>query len=110
MQGKDPGYAWAVTVIMFYLKALGGLIGTVLSICWMVQVVLYMFAYPPISPFLNSLFMTLDGIFPLFGTAAFALFCFYLIGEHFHQLILRSLSHAWPCQSTFAQPMRGGLG
>jgi LMBR1 domain-containing protein 1 len=44
------------------------------------QVILYMFAYPPISPFLNSLFTTLDRVFPLFGTTAFALFCFYLIG------------------------------
>jgi LMBR1 domain-containing protein 1 len=39
-----------------------------------------MFANPPISPFLNSLFVKLDSVFPLFGTAAFALFCFYLIG------------------------------
>ena len=38
-----------------------------------------MFANPPISPFLNSLFITLDGAFPLFGTAAFAICCFYLI-------------------------------
>ena len=39
-----------------------------------------MFANPPISPFLNSLFITLDNAFPLFGTAAFAICCFYLIG------------------------------
>jgi hypothetical protein len=38
VQGEDPDYAWAVTVIMFYLQGLGGLIGTVFSLCWMVQV------------------------------------------------------------------------
>ncbi len=80
MQGEDPGYAWAMTVMSFYLKAVGGLVGGVLSVAWMVHVVLYLFVYPPISPFLNSFFITLDGVFPLFGTAAFALFCFYLIG------------------------------
>ena len=41
--------------------------------------VLYLFTYPPFSPFLNSIFMRLDSAFPLFGTAAFAIFCFYLI-------------------------------
>lgn len=44
------------------------------------QVVLYLFTYPPLSPFLNGLFTRLDAAFPLFGTAAFAIFCFYLIG------------------------------
>ena len=42
--------------------------------------VLYLFTDPPLTPFLNGLFTRLDGAFPLFGTAAFALFCFYLIG------------------------------
>ncbi len=46
------------------------------------QVVLYLFTDPPLTPFLNGLFTRLDGAFPLFGTAAFALFCFYLIGPH----------------------------
>ena len=66
----------------FYLKLLLGLVSVVLSLCWLVQVVLYMFTNPPISPFLNTFFITLDGVFPLFGTVAFTVFCFYLIGEH----------------------------
>ena len=80
MQAEDPGYAWALTVLGFYLRALGGLVSAVLSVTWLVHVVLYMFVYPPISPFLNSLFIPLEGVFPLFGTVAFALVCFYLIG------------------------------
>ena len=39
---------------------------------------------PPISPFLNAFFVTLDNVFPLFGTVAFAVFCFYLIGALSH--------------------------
>jgi LMBR1 domain-containing protein 1 len=82
LQGEDPDYSWAVTVMTFYLKLLLGLVSVVLSVCWLVQVVLYMFTNPPISPFLNTFFITLDGVFPLFGTVAFTVFCFYLIGEH----------------------------
>ena len=35
---------------------------------------------PPLTPFLNTAFIKMDGVFPLFGTALFALFCFYLMG------------------------------
>ena len=80
MQGEDPDYSWAVMVMLFYLKLLLGVISFALSVCWLVQVVLYMFTYPPINPFLNTLFITLDNVFPLFGVLAFAFFCFYLIG------------------------------
>lgn len=44
--------------------------------------VLYLFTNPPFSPFLNSIFVRLDSAFPLFGTTAFAIFCFYLISAH----------------------------
>ena len=80
MQGEDPDYSWAVMVMLFYLKLLLGVVSFALSVCWLVQVVLYMFTYPPINPFLNTLFITLDNVFPLFGVLAFALFCFYLVG------------------------------
>ncbi|KAK9825402.1 hypothetical protein WJX81_001005 [Elliptochloris bilobata] len=79
-QGEDPDYTWVATVLMFYLRLACGVIGAVLSVCWLLQVVLYLFTYPPLSPFLNALFTRLDSAFPLFGTAAFAIFCFYLIG------------------------------
>ena len=34
---------------------------------------------PPESSFLNEFFVELDKAFPLFGTAAFAIFCFYMV-------------------------------
>ena len=52
-----------------------------LSLCWMLQVILYLFVYPPVTPFLNVLFIKLDNVFPLFGVVAFGLFCFWLLGE-----------------------------
>ena len=70
-----------------------------LSLCWMLQVVLYLFVYPPVTPFLNVLFIRLDNVFPLFGVIAFALFCFWLLGEsmlafrdRFHVVWLRVLA------------------
>ena len=90
LQSDDPGYVWALTVLGFWLKLAVGVVGTILSICWLLQVILYNFVSPPTSPFLAQVFITLDGIFPLFGTLAFAIFCFYLIGE-FHLPGLLSL-------------------
>ena len=81
LQGEDPDYSWAVTVMLFYLKLLLAVVSVVLSVCWLLQVVLYMFTNPPITSFLNTFFITLDNVFPLFGTVAFTVFCFYLIGE-----------------------------
>ncbi len=87
MQSTDPDYAWAVTVIIFYLKLLFGVVGVGLSICWLLQILLYIFVYPPVTPFLNTLFTDLDNAFPLFGTVAFGIFCFYLIGKPSTSLI-----------------------
>ena len=97
LQGEDPDYSWAVTVMTFYLKLLLGLVSVVLSLCWLVQVVLYMFTNPPISPFLNTFFITLDEVFPLFGTVAFTVFCFYLIGEHSIVPVAFVLQKSWHC-------------
>ena len=80
LQSTDPDYAWAITVMTFYLKGIFGAVGVVLSICWLLQILLYIFVYPPVTPFLNTLFIKLDSAFPLFGTVAFGIFCFYLIG------------------------------
>ena len=99
-QGNDPGYMWAMTVLGFWLKLAIGVLGACLTLLWLLQVLLYIFISPPLSPFLNDMFVRLDRVFPLFGTFAFALFCFYLIGKssytscllHTLNIILRYLS------------------
>ena len=78
-QGEDRDVSWTITVMGYYLHLATGLLCGVLSLMWMLHIVLYMFPDPPLTPFLNDLFVALDGTFGLFGTAAFALFCFYLI-------------------------------
>ena len=83
-QGTDPDYMWAVMVMLYWLKLACGIVAGVLSILWLVHVVLYVFLNPPLYGFLNTFFRAMDTVFPLFGTLAFAVFCFYLIGEHKH--------------------------
>jgi hypothetical protein len=71
--------AAAVQVMGYYFKGVCGVVGAVVSLCWILHIILYMFISPPVTPFLNDLFVQLDGVFSLFGTVAFALFCFYLL-------------------------------
>mmetsp|Transcript_285 Transcript_285/g.888 ORF Transcript_285/g.888 Transcript_285/m.888 type:complete len:505 (-) Transcript_285:677-2191(-) len=78
-QGEDADVTWAATVLMYIGMLMLGVVGIAVSTCWIVHIILYMFIDPPISPLLNNFFMDLDATFGLFGTAAFALFCFYLI-------------------------------
>ena len=74
------------------MKLLVGMIGLAVSVVWIVHIVLYQLISPPASAFLNEVFVELDDTFPLFGTASFAFFCFYLLGNPlvpFQQAILR---------------------
>jgi hypothetical protein len=54
-------------------------LGFCLTLLWIAQMIAYMLPPIPLSPFLNTMFVVLDGVFPLFGVAAFALFCGYLL-------------------------------
>jgi hypothetical protein len=107
MQGTDPDYMWAVMVMLYWLKLACGVVAGVLSILWLVHVVLYVFLNPPLYGFLNTFFSAMDTVFPLFGTLAFAVFCFYLIGEHkhieqrLHDDSASASSHTCHCSSMF---------
>lgn len=91
LQGEDPSYMWVLIVLGYWLRLVLGIISAILSIAWLLQVVLYIFLSPPLDPFLNNMFKALDAVFPLFGTAAFAVFCFYLIGELWRSNTLKPL-------------------
>lgn len=77
-QGEDPAYSWTVTVIMFWVKLFGGLLCLAMSVTWILQIILYILIDPPATPLLNDLFIEASNVFPLFGTALFGLFVFYL--------------------------------
>lgn len=78
-QGDDPGLAWAMTVIGYFLSLVFGVVSVALTGCWLIHLVVYCFMSPPLSPMLNQMFIDLDSVFGLFGTLFFAIFCFYLV-------------------------------
>lgn len=68
-QGEDRDTAWAWTVITYLLSLIGGLVGIVVSICWIIHIILYIFTDPPATPFLNDFFISLDDAWGLLGNS-----------------------------------------
>mmetsp|Transcript_26079 Transcript_26079/g.60157 ORF Transcript_26079/g.60157 Transcript_26079/m.60157 type:complete len:506 (+) Transcript_26079:76-1593(+) len=64
-----------------WFKLFLGIMGMAISISWLVQIVLQIFmkGCEGACPFLNSVFITLNNTFPLFGTCAYGVFAFYLL-------------------------------
>ncbi|KAM3382258.1 LIMR family protein [Capsicum galapagoense] len=71
--------AWAMTVLGYLAKLILGVLGLIVSVAWVAHIVIYLLVDPPFSSFLNEVFIKLDDIWGLLGTAAFAFFCFYLL-------------------------------
>ncbi|KAK1307216.1 LIMR family protein [Acorus calamus] len=78
-QGEKAETAWALTVLGYLAKLVLGVVGLIVSVAWVAHIVIYLLIDPPLSPFLNEVFIKLDDVWGLLGTAAFAFFCFYLL-------------------------------
>ncbi|KAK4749513.1 hypothetical protein SAY87_026962 [Trapa incisa] len=78
-QGEKAETAWALTVLGYLAKLILGIMGLIISIAWVAHIVIYLLIKPPLSSFLNEVFIKLDDIWGLLGTVAFAFFCFYLL-------------------------------
>ncbi|XVE62048.1 hypothetical protein DITRI_Ditri06bG0087600 [Diplodiscus trichospermus] len=78
-QGETAETSWALTVLGYLAKLVLGILGLIVSVAWIAHIVIYLLIDPPLSPFLNEVFIKLDDIWGLLGTAAFAFFCFYLL-------------------------------
>jgi LMBR1 domain-containing protein 1 len=78
-QSEDAELSWALTVLGYFGNACGGVLAIALSGTWLVHILVYMFLDPPLDPLLNTMFIQMDEVFGLFGTGAFAVFCFYLV-------------------------------
>ncbi|KZV53421.1 LIMR family protein [Dorcoceras hygrometricum] len=78
-QGEKAEASWAMTVLSYLAKLVFGVIGLIVSVAWVAHIVIYLLIDPPLSPFLNEVFIKLDDIWGLLGTVAFAFFCFYLL-------------------------------
>ncbi|KAK9054929.1 hypothetical protein SSX86_026008 [Deinandra increscens subsp. villosa] len=78
-QGEKAEATWAMTILGYLAKLVLGVFGLIVSIAWVAHIVIYLLIDPPLSPFLNEVFIKLDDAWGLLGTAAFAFFCFYLL-------------------------------
>ncbi|XP_010553121.1 PREDICTED: LIMR family protein At5g01460 [Tarenaya hassleriana] len=78
-QGEKAETAWAFTVLGYLAKLVLGVLGLIVSVAWVAHIIIYLLIDPPLSPFLNEVFIKLDDVWGLLGTAAFAFFCFYLL-------------------------------
>ncbi|KAF1895598.1 hypothetical protein Lal_00041879 [Lupinus albus] len=78
-QGEKAETSWALTVIGYLAKLVLGILGLIVSVAWVAHIIIYLLIDPPLSPFLNEVFIKLDDVWGLLGTAAFAFFCFYLL-------------------------------
>ena len=78
-QGEQAETTWALTVLGYLGKLVLGILGLIVSVAWVAHIIIYLLIDPPLSSFLNEVFIKLDSIWGLLGTAAFAFFCFYLL-------------------------------
>ncbi|KAK3445098.1 hypothetical protein EUGRSUZ_B02811 [Eucalyptus grandis] len=78
-QGEKAETTWAMTVLGYLAKFVLGILGLIVSVAWVAHIVIYLLINPPLSPFLNEVFIKLDDVWGLLGTVAFAFFCFYLL-------------------------------
>ncbi|KAH1150767.1 hypothetical protein AAZX31_16G091300 [Glycine max] len=78
-QGEKAETTWALTVLGYLAKYVLGILGLIVSVAWVTHIIIYLLIDPPLSPFLNEVFIKLDDVWGLLGTAAFAFFCFYLL-------------------------------
>uniref|UniRef100_A0A7N0VHF4 LMBR1-like membrane protein n=1 Tax=Kalanchoe fedtschenkoi TaxID=63787 RepID=A0A7N0VHF4_KALFE len=78
-QGEKAETTWALTVLGYLAKLVLGVLGLIVSVAWIAHIIIYLLIDPPLSPFLNEVFVKLDDVWGLLGTAAFAFFCFYLL-------------------------------
>ncbi|KAJ4842348.1 hypothetical protein Tsubulata_036753 [Turnera subulata] len=78
-QGEKAETAWALTVLGYLANLVLGILGLIVSVAWVAHIIIYLLIDPPLSAFLNEVFIKLDDIWGLLGTAAFAFFCFYLL-------------------------------
>ncbi|XP_009377765.2 LIMR family protein At5g01460 [Pyrus x bretschneideri] len=78
-QGEKAETTWAMTVLGYLAKLVLGILGLIVSVAWIAHIIIYLLISPPLSPFLNEVFIKLDDVWGLLGTVAFAFFCFYLL-------------------------------
>jgi len=66
-------------ILLGWVKLAVGIVAMALSVCWFLQVLLYLVVPGFEFPFLNSVFITLNNAWSFLGTIAYGLFALYLL-------------------------------
>ena len=85
-QGEERATMWMVGIVISWLKLFGSILGGVTSFLWILHMILYLFVKPPVSPFLNDMFIGLQNAWGLLGVFFFSLFCLYIVTMTIHGL------------------------
>jgi len=64
-------------LIIYILKLILGIFCLLLTLAWLTHIIIW--SLLRLYPFLNYLFIALDGVFSFFGTIVYAIFAFYLL-------------------------------
>jgi len=62
-----------------WFSLFAGILSTIISLVWIIQIGIYIVPPTPIHPFLNMYFQWFDSWFPLFGVLSVAFFTLYLL-------------------------------
>lgn len=69
--------------LWYIMKLVLGIIGSIVSLTWLIHICIFLLPTTPIHPFLNNYFVELEQLlgqgFPLFGICAYATWSFYLL-------------------------------
>jgi len=77
--GDPQNYRQHYNPLVPYMKLVGGALGALLTLVWLVHIVIFMLFSPPLHPFLNTYLGFFDGFFPLFGTLTIGILALYLL-------------------------------
>jgi len=66
-------------ILLGWVKLIAGILAMVLSVCWFLQVLLYLVVPDNQFPFLNTMFVKLNNAWSFLGTIAYGVFAVYLL-------------------------------
>ncbi len=79
-QMSDPAnYRKHYNPLVPYAKLAAGILSVAISVTWLLHIIVFMVFDPPLHPFLNSMLLSFDSFFPLFGTLTIGVMGLYLL-------------------------------
>ncbi|CAN1771553.1 LIMR family protein At5g01460 [Linum perenne] len=83
-QGEKAETTWALTILGYLAKLVLGSLGLIVSVAWIVHIIIYLLISPPLSPFLNEVFIKLDSVWGLLFVSIFSViqFCATAFGYY----------------------------